>query len=138
MANLELIWVKEYEVGIDIVDNQHHYFFDLIKRISQEFQDTKSFNMRSDLIKELNAYAKFHFVSEENLMKKFQYPGLADHIHKHLLLLDALSAKENMMALGKDSDSDDIVAFLVEWFLSHSTGEDKAFAEYLNGRGLSA
>ena len=56
-------WESGYELGIEDIDLQHHFFFNLINRLSNELLQAKDVQFRLDLINELNAYAKFHFIS---------------------------------------------------------------------------
>ena len=80
-------WLPEYEIGIEDVDLQHHFFFNLINRLARELILTQDIQYRIDLINELNAYAKFHFMSEENMMRKSEYPDFLHHKFQHIDLL---------------------------------------------------
>ena len=50
-----LDWKKEYDLGIEDIDFQHHYFLNLINRLSEELKMTTSSSRRTALIAELNA-----------------------------------------------------------------------------------
>ncbi len=58
-------------------------FLDLINRLSEELGKSDNLAYQSVLINELNAYAVFHFISEENMMFKAGYPGLDRHKRSH-------------------------------------------------------
>ena len=91
---------------------------------------------RSALIAELNAYARFHFISEENMMAKANYPQLEDHRKHHLDLISKLNSREAMLQLEKsDKSAQHIVDFLVSWFVNHTTGEDRLFADFYHQQG---
>lgn len=126
-----LKWEAKYELGIESVDHQHHYFFDLIKRIADEFENLGDSDDKYLLLKELNAYARFHFISEENLMRKYGYPKIEEHIRLHHELIESLNVVENRVQMNPDSNTEDIVKFLVNWFMEHSMNEDKCFANFL-------
>jgi len=133
MAPEPFSWKSEYALGIEDIDFQHHYFLNLINRLSDELRMATDQKRRSALIAELNAYARFHFVSEENIMAKAGYPDLENHRQHHLDLISQLNSREAMLQLEKtDARAEDIVKFLVEWFLSHTTGEDRLFAEFFH------
>jgi len=36
----DTLWHKEYEIGVEDIDLQHHYFFNLINRIETEIAGT--------------------------------------------------------------------------------------------------
>jgi hemerythrin len=125
-----LQWTKDYEVGIDLIDNQHFYFFHLINRIYEELSQSNRDSMVPHFLSELDAYAKFHFISEENLMRKYDYPHTETHRKHHLALLEELKSQEQLIINTKVS-TDEMIHFLLNWFISHSVGEDKQVAEYI-------
>jgi hemerythrin len=131
MAAKRYEWKPEYELEIEDIDFQHHYFLNLINRLAGELKMTTSAERRTALIAELNAYARFHFTSEENLMASVGYPGLETHHRQHLDLISKLNSREAMLQLEKtDRRAEDIVDFLVAWFIKHTTVEDRLFADF--------
>ena len=91
------------------------------------------------LLKELNAYVKFHFISEENMMRFAGYDLLSEHQRHHYELIDQLNAKESGLNVRYNADeAHAVVDFLVHWFTAHTTGEDKQFAEFLHRQNDSA
>jgi len=129
----QIPWQKEYEVGVEDIDLQHHYFVNLINRIGLQIQheviDQRYLNA---LINELNAYAKFHFSSEETMMIKANYPDYEMHKNHHLDLVQRLSIAEyKVLEEATPEEVESIINFLMEWFLNHTRQEDKAFADYL-------
>jgi hemerythrin len=81
---------------------------------------------------ELNLYARFHFLSEENLMMKHGYPELARHKEEHLGLMEEISAYESDILTGDIGiESKKFLDFLSHWFTRHIQTEDKQFAAYL-------
>ncbi|MCB1888450.1 MAG: hemerythrin family protein [Rhodocyclaceae bacterium] len=124
-------WSERYELGIPEVDLQHHYFADLINRLLEEL-GTADASYQKRLIRELDAYARFHFISEENLMFRAGYPQLETHARHHFALIDELNVRETRFASGQISATD-ITDFLIKWFLGHTAHEDRSFAEFLHG-----
>lgn len=131
--NVHIDWQQKYLLGIEQIDEQHHYFAGLINRLSDEMSRSDDAQYKLGLYAELAAYAKFHFVSEENLMFKAGYPDLAQHHKHHLQLIDTLSSKLGMVQVDKTQERiDDMLAFLRDWFLTHTVVEDRRFADYEN------
>ncbi|WP_319585983.1 hemerythrin family protein [uncultured Desulfobulbus sp.] len=125
-------WKECYELGIEDIDLQHHFFFNLINRLANELLQAKDVQFRMDLINELNAYAKFHFISEENMMRKYEYPDFLHHRNLHIELIGQLSTKENMLILvDENAEADAVILFLGEWFQDHTRNIDRKFADYL-------
>jgi len=125
-------WEACYELGIEDIDLQHHFFFNLINRLAEELLQSDNAQYRGALINELNAYAKFHFISEENMMRKAAYPHFAHHQNLHVELIEQLSTRGSMLLLPEGHGAtESIITFLGEWFLKHTREIDKKFARYL-------
>ncbi len=72
-------------------------------------------------------------------MRRYGFPELSGHTYLHTELLDQLSTRDNMLALeATDKQAQEIVDFLVEWFLQHTSRIDRVFAECLHARSRSA
>ncbi len=124
-------WSAKYELGIEEIDLQHHYFLSLIKRLSDELETTESPAYRQAMFKELSLYAHFHFVSEENMMFRAAYPQLAEHKQQHDQLIDKLNV--NKLKFEKDkTEAEGLMEFLQQWFLHHTLREDRKFADFMN------
>ena len=131
MERTQLNWKHDYDLGIEDIDFQHHYFLNLINRLSEELNVVTSAERQAALIAELNAYARFHFISEENIMAKAGYPELESHRQLHLDLIRQLNSREALLKIEKSPQrADEVIEFLSQWFLHHTTGDDRRFAEY--------
>lgn len=125
-------WEVGYELGIEDIDLQHHFFFNLINRLAKELLQANDAEYRGALINELNAYAKFHFISEENMMRKSAYPHFLHHQNLHVELIEQLSTRGSMLLLpDAHGATESIITFLGEWFLQHTREVDRNFARYL-------
>ncbi len=131
----QLEWKDDYTLGIEDIDFQHHYFLNLINRLSDELVNSDDETYHSLLITELNAYVRFHFISEENIMMRANYPELEEHKELHEKLLNSLVPKEALFEMSSSKkEVKDIIDFLVDWFVLHAMKEDRLFADYLHGK----
>ena len=128
-----IAWQPDYDLGVDDIDLQHRFFASLINRLAADLRQVTDPPLRSALMQELSAYARFHFISEENLMARAGYPGLAEHRALHNRLIDELSARQTLLQLRFSAqDVDDTIHFLVQWFKGHTQHEDRLFVQHLN------
>ncbi|MCA9606010.1 MAG: hemerythrin family protein [Myxococcales bacterium] len=125
-------WDSRFELGIEDIDLEHRYFLNLIHRILDEMRSEGDPAHRTGLIEELNAYARFHFISEENMMRRAGYPELDAHREHHRRLTDELSAKQAFLAMQpSEAHAEAILGFLQTWFVEHTLKEDRRFATFL-------
>ena len=127
-----LHWKQDYETGVREIDLQHRFFMDLINRMHEELLASTEPDYRAALFEELANYARFHFVSEENLMFKFGYPDIDHHRMMHRRLIDELSWR------AQEKSYDAIFDFLVRWFVAHTIEEDSRIGQFLAGSGRPA
>lgn len=123
-------WDTRYEVGISEIDLQHQNFLKLVKKV-ELFGEGKIKQMTiNDILDEIFLYAQFHFKSEENLMKEFDYPEIEKHKREHKLLADHLLLEVNNLKIHPD-DIKHLHKYLVDWLLEHILAEDTKLAKTL-------
>jgi hemerythrin len=116
-------WKKEYELDLPEIDVQHKRFLSLVKMLS--ISDEIS---RHTILNEIFRYASYHFKSEEEMMKQYDYTGLSVHSEEHQFL------KERVIVAIEDSqkgklDFESFIMFLVKWFVNHTTLIDRKMSE---------
>ena len=123
-------WDKKYEIGVDEIDFQHQYFLKLINRFYKKINEGLPNELVSSHLNELFLYTQFHFCSEENLMKLYGYPDFENHQKEHINIVQVLSNKIGLFELNELSGNE-IVLFLIDWFLEHTIKEDVKLAPYM-------
>ena len=127
-----LSWDHKYDVGIERIDAQHHIFLRLVGEFKNARLAGESIEKLENILNEIVLYAKYHFYSEENLMKEHHYPVLDDHQICHFDLINEMGNLMVGMGLGLNQACD-IEDFLVKWFVGHTTNEDAKFGKFLLG-----
>lgn len=122
-------WDPSYEIGIARVDFEHRIFADLINDLARRVKERRDRLSITRTLREVMKYADFHFLSEENLMEECAYPGFREHKELHRELQRTLKEKAIALAAGQDNP-DDLLNFLVVWFLQHTVHEDRRIAIY--------
>ena len=125
MKKWQLKWEKRFEIGHERIDFEHMIFFDLIMTLEQCIQSDGDPERAKRTINEIVKYARFHFISEENIMEDVGYPGLADHRELHVELIDKL---HNQLAVG---DLQTLLTFLHEWFIKHTLEEEQEIVNHV-------
>ncbi|MBF0248742.1 MAG: bacteriohemerythrin [Alphaproteobacteria bacterium] len=127
---IDLKWERRFETGHDRIDFEHRIFLDIIVSIKEEILAGRDKARILRLLAELLAYSHFHFVSEGNIMLDCGYPGYKGHADHHQHLNEAFHDHMRMFEMG-DKAANDILDFLVEWFVNHTVHEDAKIAQYV-------
>ncbi len=120
---LDYNWTFAYQIGIETLDNEHRLFLSLIKKLKfseHGQQEMQAFN-------ELIRYIRYHFESEEDLMKVHNYSKFEEHKGAHFKLLDRITEFLTEIEMGT-FNKEELLIFLIEWFSTHTTGMDKHFS----------
>ncbi|MFA5469326.1 MAG: bacteriohemerythrin [Bacteroidales bacterium] len=125
----KISWKKEYEIGVPEIDSQHQFFVGIIQKINAAYANDCDKDHISLLIKELYKYVDFHFVSEENSMIFHKYPEYKNHKKEHDALLSRLAELIGVFE-SEFIDRIELVDFLMNWFVEHTTKTDKKFGDY--------
>lgn len=129
-----IIWKKEYNVGVESIDNQHKKLVNIINELKEGVDQSKQGEVLKDILPRLVNYTKVHFSDEEKIMEKAGYPELHLHKAQHKILINqVIEVLENLKS-GKSNVSEDLFEFLKHWLIKHVLDHDKEFGYYLSDK----
>ncbi len=127
---VKFVWTDKYSVGVKEIDDQHKYFIDLINRANDLLDKKVNNDAAEEIVKELDAYARKHFDTEEKFLKSINYDKLLDHEIEHLRLIE----KTNLLYDGVLTGNVNIIKvteFLEDWLEHHLLTFDKQYADFI-------
>ncbi len=124
-------WNDSLSTGNELIDRQHRSLIECVT----EFKKTGA---RGGVLKSamamdaLRTYVSVHFGTEEDLMRQYDYPRLAEHAAEHRAFVDRLDAlmKENVFR----NNSADLAAFFEHWLENHLLQSDMDYVPFLSGK----
>ena len=133
-------WSEAISVGVTEVDDQHKVLIGILNRFFLSVAQRKDSEMVGEILEALIAYAKTHFVLEEQLMLDAGYNDAKLEAHKtehqaFIAKLDQLSRKH--LEDGKPI-SIEMIRFLKRWLYDHILVTDRGYALAVKKAGLSA
>lgn len=132
---MEIFWDQKFEIGHERIDFEHRIFLGLIADLDTAVSAGASKERLSRITREVEAYARFHFLSEENIMIDAGYPDYDAHRCEHKRLL-ALLEDRAYSFLHDELNPLGLVTFLFEWFALHTIQVDKKLGAFLRERDL--
>ena len=119
-----------HSVGNELLDAQHKILLSYMgKTYTYLLADNKGKDM-FDLVESLDCNCKLHFLDEEKVMEKLDFPEIEEHRAQHTLFVTYL---KNFMGKLRELDSikniDELI-FLKGWSLEHIEAFDSKYAEY--------
>jgi len=127
-----------YRVGLERIDREHRYLFDLINRFHDGHRGGAEPRELQRMLNDLVQYSEEHFRHEEETMLENEYPGLSAHCGMHEKLYLAIFRLSEELAADSSSITMDTHSFLRNWLVSHILTHDLQFADYLATRAEQA
>ena len=133
-----LTWRDQYRVGLERIDREHRYLFDLINRFHDGHRGGAEPRELQRMLNDLVQYSEEHFRHEEETMLENEYPWLSAHCGMHEELYLAIFRLSEELAADSSSITMDTHSFLRNWLVSHILTHDLQFADYLATRAEQA
>jgi hemerythrin-like metal-binding protein len=131
-----LTWAPVFEMGVNVLDEQHHSLFDAINALYNAMQMSKGIEEVDRTLLFMYEYTVFHFGEEEAQMGRHGYPGLDEHQRLHIEWIQKCAQLKKKQEDGSFLVSSELLRFLANWISTHIKVDDKAFGEFMKLRGL--
>lgn len=125
MYNLTVNWESNFETGHNEVDKQHKYLFVLIKAFTTTYLLKEEKEIITDMLFELEDYAKTHFANEEKILAKTKGLPSPNHLEQHRQFLKILHDLKFDFVSDNKPISEELLDYLVKWLREHILGIDK-------------
>lgn len=129
-------WLPAYNVGIATIDEQHQRLVALINQLHGAMLKRQSKAVMGQILAQLTDYTEVHFAFEEELMSRYDYPGLHSHQRVHDEMRAKVLALADDHAGGRVVISLQVMEFLKEWLTSHILGTDQLYRDFLRQEGV--
>ena len=123
-------WQDSYSLGITDIDDQHQAFFVKYKEFCTAMAAGAGRLAIGEVLQTLQAYANFHFDSEEALMERIAFTGIDGHIVQHQLFRDTIALFIRDFYAGIDI-LDGVYLFFHHWLVGHIQESDQRIGAFL-------
>ena len=127
-----ILWESSYGVGVTVIDEQHQKWFQIFNDFNEAVGNGQGQLLVLGTLKALSDYTRYHFSTEQDLFREYNFPQGYSHIEKHKEFIFTLNT------LYKDFKKDDqmlsvkAIGALKDWLINHILGTDKEFGEYVS------
>ncbi|MFI5109507.1 MAG: bacteriohemerythrin [Terriglobales bacterium] len=131
-----ITWDQTYSVRVKRIDEQHQQLFALINELHEAMREGKRQTIVQDTLRRLAVYTVTHFRAEEELLRKSNFPGLAEHHAEHQKYVARVHQFEEDLKAGHNTTSVAVLQFLRDWLAEHILRTDRSYSAYLNAQGV--
>ncbi|MBF0369730.1 MAG: bacteriohemerythrin [Magnetococcales bacterium] len=123
-------WSDDYLIGLKEIDVQHKRLTEIVNKALNACNTFQTQKQIVEAMDDVMAYTKWHFQSEDILMRIYEYPDSENHRSDHVLLIKELHNKTKEAIKTKPSPQD-LYLFFVGWFGGHAFGSDRKLAHFM-------
>ncbi|MGB9190055.1 MULTISPECIES: bacteriohemerythrin [unclassified Acinetobacter] len=128
-------WNQTYNIGIDVIDNQHRQILDYINALEQ-VKNTGQRDKIKEVLEDLIDYTQSHFSFEENLLEQVSYQYLPSHRGIHDLFVKRLNDYRLKFEKGESIEKD-LYRLLSKWLINHIQHDDQDYVDAVRDNMLS-
>lgn len=134
-----LQWTPKLSVGVEALDADHRKLIDMMGRLRQAMDEGRDGEMIGTIIDEMIEYTRYHFATEERLLRMVRYPDLERHQELHAQLVTRVQEfRERLCRRPESFRTLEVYDFLSEWLVRHIIGEDIKDKPYLEAKARPA
>lgn len=129
-------WNDDYLLGIPSIDRQHRELITMLGEFDGAILERRSREITGEILARLGRYTLEHFDYEEDLLARYDYPGLDEHRRAHAAMRQRV---EDLLAAhggGRVVPSMELMRFLKNWITTHIMGTDRLYADFLIDEGV--
>jgi hemerythrin len=123
-------WQDSYNLGIQAIDEQHQKLVEIINSFYDAFYNAETNELMYSILDQLIDYTVYHFNTEEDIFRKYNYNQIAAHTELHEIFKTKVLEFQKQFLEGK-TITYRVMAFLREWLTNHILVADKEYAELL-------
>ena len=139
-------WDESWNIGIAEIDQQHRHLLGLAERLgrsivrSNELATLASVLQEIDtvavVLRELDEYASYHYRTEEEYMRRFEYPEYARHCEEHVQSTRRIHELVLRSQQSRHRFSLELAEFFDVVWRTHVLDFDRRLGEFLRARGV--
>ena len=132
-----LSWSRQYEIGNDLIDQQHQELFRRINAFHDLWLAQREVQAIAVLLNQLIAYAEMHFQNEEAIMRDAGFPRLEEHQAEHEAMVETIFRLRQTFEQNNGRIEMDTIKFVKSWLIEHIVRNDYLFRDFLARRKSS-
>ncbi len=129
-------WNETLDLGIAIIDREHRELAKAINDLHFKAKDAASTGELKRLMNGLQVSIEAHFATEERFFAEYGYPGAETHAQLHRDLEKQLTELIDKISRDRLPFTDTVLAFVKDWFLTHTTGSDLVYTLWMRNHGF--
>jgi hemerythrin len=121
-------WTDEYSVGEPLMDSQHQKWIWYINELERAIQEQRNRQEQEEILDNLVIYTRYHFASEERMMRRLDFEDWEDHSQVHARMARQVREMQAEVLAGTRELSSELLDLMRSWLVEHIMHEDQQYA----------
>ena len=126
-------WDANHATGHAGMDHGHQKLMDLINQLADAMENNQPKAFCSITLEQFVEVTRAHFLAEEQLMDRHQYPKAKEHEDLHAMLIKDVLAFKASYDAGESAEFMTLLVILDSWLDRDIMAADKALADFVAG-----
>lgn len=128
------VWSSMYELGIPLIDSQHKKWLSIMNKLYSSFIKKEANTKILSILKEMEDYTVYHFLTEERYFKQYGFRMEASHKKTHQDFKTTLKNFKQDYEKNPSSLTYKVMTFMQSWLRDHILKSDKEYVGLLKGK----
>ncbi|MCR6632227.1 MAG: bacteriohemerythrin [Magnetospirillum sp.] len=129
-------WSDEFKLGLPAIDAEHKDLLEACNQFIEAARANAPIGTLAGILENMILRTRAHFVAEERMLDRHDYPGLLAHKAEHdRLLAQAETLKARYQDVSQEDElrnlTGETATFLQTWLLDHIRTNDRPYRPYL-------
>ena len=122
---------QSIDVGMDQMDGEHRVQMGLLSAFRDAVTEGRAEAEVHEIVEQLIDYTKVHFMSEELLMRLYQYPHYEAHVAEHDRMIEQIEQARERYRGGDEKTTTETLDAVLEGLASHVGQSDRILGGYM-------
>jgi hemerythrin len=122
--------LAKQDIGFDQMDGEHRVQVGLLSALRDAVTEGRAETEVNEILEQLVDYTKVHFMSEELLMRLYQYPHYEAHVAEHDRMVEQIEQARERYRDGDAATTETLDATLAG-LIDHIGRSDRTLGSYL-------
>lgn len=131
-------WDGSMNTGFQDIDAQHAHLFTVINSMHEKMLKRHNRNAVIDALDSARNYVRYHFASEEKLLREHNYPDLEMHLAEHRVFANKIDRMAQILERAGEvagEEAAEFLGYLMGWLATHIMSNDMKYSAFLKEHG---
>jgi len=134
---MKIIWDESYSIGHEEIDKQHQVWIGFYNRLDDVMSSSSAMELhdaKSEILTEMSEYASYHYLFEEEYMRKIGFPDVDKHWRQHKDFGNKIYQIHRKHKEGRFVLNSELMDMIKKWIDDHILKDDMEIRRFVESQ----